>query len=100
MKKIYTILVSALAAVLLVTGCQALHDFGDINKSTNSPSTAFTSYLFTNACRYIPQFILGNATNGYDPWQQEWAGYLSESKNNQYGPLSTTSSFGSTSFYL
>ena len=100
MKKIYTILVSALAAVLLVTGCQALHDFGDINKSPNSPSTAFTSYLFTNACRYIPQFVLGNATNGYDPWQQEWAGYLSESKNNQYGPLSTTSSFGSTSFYL
>ena len=100
MKKIYTILVSALAAVMLVAGCQAISDFGDINKSPNSPATAFTSYLFTNACRYVPQFVLGSATNGYDPWQQEWAGYLSESKNNQYGPLSTTSSFGSSSYYL
>ena len=101
MKKIFAIFVSVLVAgMLFLNGCQALHDFGDINKSPNSPSTAFTSYLFTNACRYIPQFVLGNATNGYDPWQQEWAGYLSESKNNQYGPLSTTSSFGSTSFYL
>lgn len=101
MKKIFAIFVSVLVAgALFLNGCQALHDFGDINKSPNSPSTAFTSYLFTNACRYIPQFVLGNATNGYDPWQQEWAGYLSESKNNQYGPLSTTSSFGSTSFYL
>lgn len=101
MKKIFAIFVSVLVAgTLFLNGCQALHDFGDINKSPNSPSTAFTSYLFTNACRYIPQFVLGNATNGYDPWQQEWAGYLSESKNNQYGPLSTTSSFGSTSFYL
>lgn len=101
MKKIFAIFVSVLVAgTLFLNGCQALHDFGDINKSPNSPSTAFTSYLFTNACRYVPQFVLGNATNGYDPWQQEWAGYLSESKNNQYGPLSTTSSFGSTSFYL
>lgn len=101
MKKIFAIFVSVLVAgALFLNGCQALHDFGDINKSPNSPSTAFTSYLFTNACRYIPQFVLGNATNGYDPWQQEWAGYLSESKNNQYGPLSTTSSFGSTNFYL
>ena len=100
MKNIYKIFALAVAVVLLMTGCKALHDFGDINKSPNSPSTAFTSYLFTNACRYVPQFVLGSATNGYDPWQQEWAGYLSESKNNQYGPLSTTSSFGCASYYL
>ena len=101
MKKIFAIFASVLVAgTLFLNGCQAIHDFGDINKSPNSPSTAFTTYLFTNACRYVPQFVLGSATNGYDPWQQEWAGYLSESKNNQYGPLSTTSSFGSTSFYL
>ena len=101
MKKIFAIFASVLVAgTLFLNGCQALHDFGDINKSPNSPSTAFTTYLFTNACRYVPQFVLGSATNGYDPWQQEWAGYLSESKNNQYGPLSTTSSFGSTNFYL
>ena len=100
MKKIFAIFASVLVAGMCLTGCQAISDFGDINKSPNSPSTAFTSYLFTNACRYVPQFVLGSATNGYDPWQQEWAGYLSESKNNQYGPLSTTSSFGSTNFYL
>jgi len=101
MKKIFAIFASVLVAgTLFLNGCQALHDFGDINKSPNSPSTAFTTYLFTNACRYVPQFVLGSATNGYDPWQQEWAGYLSESKNNQYGPLSTTSSFSSSSFYL
>lgn len=90
MKTIKTILVSALAALVLLTACV---DFGDINKSPNAPSTAFTGYLFTYACRYIPYFSLGDATNGYDPFQLEWTGYISESKNNQYGPLATTAQF-------
>ncbi len=90
MKKMKNILVSVLSALVLLTGCV---DFGDINKSPNAPSTAFTGYLFTYACRYIPYFSLGDATNGYDPFQLEWTGYISESKNNQYGPLATTAQF-------
>ena len=89
MKKFYNILLSVLTAVVLVTACNPA-DFGDINKDPNNPSTAFTNYLFTSAATYVPYFVLGSATNGYDPWQQEWPGYISESKNNQYGPLATT----------
>ena len=89
MKKIYNIILSVLAVTFLFSACN-VKDFGDINKDPNNPSTAFTNYLFTEACTYVPRFVLGNATNGYDPWQQEWTGYISESNNNQYGPLSTT----------
>ena len=96
MKKLYNILLSVLTASILVTACNPA-DFGDINKDPNNPSTAFTNYLFTSACTYVPYFVLGNATNGYDPWQQEWPGYLSESKNNQYGPLATTSTYSTVS---
>ena len=94
MKKIYNIILSVLAASILFTACNPA-DFGDINKDPNNPSTAFTHYLFTNACTYVPYFVLGNADNGYDPWQQEWPGYISESKNNQYGPLNTTVQYSS-----
>lgn len=97
MKTIKNILLTAIMAVTLLSSC----DFGDINKSPNSPSTAFTSYLFTYSCKYIPWFVLGDTTNGYDPWQQEWPGYLSESKNNQYGPLSCTITYSrGSSIYL
>ena len=89
MKKLYNIILSVLAVTFLFSACN-VKDFGDINKDPNNPSTAFTNYLFTEACTYVPRFVLGNADNGYDPWQQEWTGYISESKNNQYGPLSTT----------
>ena len=100
MKKIFAILTSVLVAGILFTSCDKLHDFGDINKSPNSPSTAYTNYLFTNACRYVPYFVLGSATNGYNVWQQAWPGYLSESKNNQYGPLGATTEFGVGTYYL
>ena len=92
MKKLYSILLSAVAASLMLTACDP-SDFGDINKDPNNPSTPFTTYIFTGACTYVPYFVLGNAENGYDPWQQEWPGYISESKNNQYGPLSTTEEY-------
>ncbi|MBQ9185827.1 MAG: SusD/RagB family nutrient-binding outer membrane lipoprotein [Bacteroidales bacterium] len=96
MKKIYSILLSAaVSASVLFTACDP-SDFGDINKDPNNPSTPFTNYLFTQACTYVPYFVLGNTTNGYDPWMQEWAGYLSESKNNQYGPLTTTAQYSTT----
>ena len=99
MKKIYSILLSVLTATILFTACNP-HDFGDINKDPNNPSTAFTNYLFTSACTYVPYFVLGSATNGYDPWQQEWTGYISESKNNQYGPLNTTAQYSTSTIYL
>ena len=100
MKKIYSILLSALAASVLLTACDP-KDFGDINKDPNNPSTPFTNYLFTNACTYVPYYVLGSATNGYDPWMQEWPGYISESKNNQYGPLGTTTQYsGAQTIYL
>ena len=100
MKKIYALLISVVVAVLLA-GCAKIHDFGDINKSPNSPSTAFTTYLFTNAQRYLYYFVTGSATNAYDPWQQQWNGYLAECKNNQYGPLGTTTNYsGVNTMYL
>ena len=96
MKTIKNIILATIAAVVLLTSC----DFGDINKSPNSPSTAFTTYLFTYSTQYVPYFVLGSSTNGYDPWQQEWPGYFSESKNNQYGPLGCTISFSPATYYL
>lgn len=94
MKTINKILLAAVAvASLSLSSCDDLKDFGDINMSPNNPSTAYTSYLFTAASRYVTYFTLGSATNAYDPWTQEWAGYLSESKNNQYGPLGTTKQY-------
>lgn len=92
MKKLYSLLISAFAVSMLFTACDP-SDFGDVNKDPNNPSTPFTNYLFTNAATYVPWFVLGNTDNGYDPWMQEWAGYLSESKNNQYGPLGTTKQY-------
>lgn len=90
MKNIKTIIVALATAVVVLSGCSKIRDFGDINYSPNSPSTAFSDYLFTYACKYVPYFSLGSATNAYDVWQQEWPGYMSESKNNQYGPLGNT----------
>ena len=100
MKKIYALLTSAVVAALLV-GCAKIHDFGDINLSPNSPSTPYTNYMFTQAQRYFDYIVTGNATNAYDPWQQQWNGYLAECKNNQYGPLGTTTNYsGGNTMYL
>ena len=100
MKTTHRIIATAVALAIILPSCDGLTDFGDINKSPNAPSTAFSEYLFSFACRYVPYFVLGSATNGYDPWQQEWTGYLSESKNNQYGPLGTTSQYSTSTIYL
>ena len=100
MKTIHKILFSAAAVAATLSSCDKITDFGDINKSPNSPSTAYTEYLFSYACQYVPYFVLGSTTNGYDPWQQEWPGYLSESKNNQYGPLGTTVQYATSAIYL
>ena len=100
MKKIYALLTAVVVAGLFFNSCEKIRDFGDINKSPNSPSTAFTSYMFTQSQRYLYYFVTGSATNAYDPWQQQWNGYLAECKNNQYGPLGTTTTWGNSTFYL
>ena len=99
MKKIYALLTAVVVAGMFVS-CEKIRDFGDINKSPNSPSTAFTSYMFTQAQRYLYYNVTGTATNGYDPWQQFWNGYLAECKNNQYGPLGTTTTYSISTMYL
>ena len=68
MKKIYALLTAVVVAGMFVS-CEKIRDFGDINKSPNSPSTAFTSYLFTQAQRYLYYNVTGTATNGYDPFR-------------------------------
>ena len=60
MKKLYSILLSVLTAAILFTACNN-QEFIDLNKDPNNPSTAFTNYLFTNACTYVPYFVLGRA---------------------------------------
>ena len=84
MKKIFNAIVAAVFALMLVSSCDIIapKDFGDINVDPNNPSTAYTSYLFTLGCNYIPWTVLGDTDNAYDPWQQYWTGYLSESLNN------------------
>lgn len=96
MKYIKTI-IAAVVLTFSLASCD-YSDFGDINKSPNSPSDAYTSMLFTFAGRYVRNFI--SSSNTYDPWEQEWPGYISESKNNQYGPLQTTVSFATGDYYL
>lgn len=96
MKHIKTLLVS-LALTTSFAGCD-MSDFDDINVSPNSPSEAYTSMLFTGAGRYVRYFIM--TSYSYDPWMQEWTGYISEAKNNQYGPLGTTTTFSTSSYYL
>lgn len=92
---------SILAAVLLTTllaGCKKIGDFGDINKSPNSPSDPNTAMLFTYAAHYPRNFVMTSVS--YDPWPAFYAGYLAETKNNQYGGLTTTVDFNTAGYYL
>ena len=95
MKQIFNAIAAAVFALMLVSSCDIIapKDFGDINVDPNNPSTAYTSYLFTLGCNYIPWTVLGDTDNAYDPWQQYWTGYLSESLNNQFGALRSTTEY-------
>jgi hypothetical protein len=88
-------------AVLCVSttlaGCD-MSDFGDVNKNPNSPSDAYTSMLFTAACEYAPYFMMNG--NQFDPWQQEWNGYIAETKILQYGQLQSTLTYSMGDMYL
>lgn len=90
-----------LAAVLLTTlfaGCKKIGDFGDINLSPNSPSQPNTAMLFTYAAHYPRNFVMTSVS--YDPWPAFYAGYLAETKNNQYGGLTTTVDYNTSGYYL
>jgi len=87
----------AAAFTTTFAGCD-MSDFGDINESPNSPTKGYNTMLFTRACEYVPNFIMNSAT--YDPWTQEYPGYVAEAKNNQFGALQTTYTFTFGGYFL
>ena len=72
-------------------------DFDDINVNPNKPATAYTDMLYTYSAQEVRVFTV-NST-GYDPWTMMRTGYLAETKNNQYGGMTTTTSYGTGSYY-
>ncbi len=56
-------------------------DFGDVNIDPNNPSTPDTRFLFTYACKRVPNFTM---VGTYDPWNQLYPQYFSERQNIQY----------------
>lgn len=97
MKLFKTIAIASAALVTIFTSCN-MGDFGDLNVSPNKPSEAYTSMLFTYSARYVRNFTMNSYE--YDPWTQLRTGYLSEAKNNQFGGMTTTTTFGTSSYYL
>ena len=96
MKYIKSLAVAAMALTATMSSCD-MGDFGDINANPNKPSEAYTDMLFTYSAQWVRGFTMNSS--GYDPWMQLRTGYLSESKNNQYGGLTNTVSFGTASYY-
>lgn len=88
-------IIAALVFAASLTSCN-FSDFGDINISPNSPGTAYTNLLFTNACFTVRNFI---SADSYDYWQPNHVGYLAESGNNQFGSLMTTYEFDTRGYY-
>ncbi len=97
MKFFKTLAIAATACVTIFTSCN-MGDFGDLNVSPNKPNTAYTSMLFTYSARYVRNFTMNSYS--YDPWTQLRTGYLSEAKNNQYGGMTTTTTFNTKNYYL
>ncbi|MDO4214472.1 MAG: SusD/RagB family nutrient-binding outer membrane lipoprotein [Bacteroidales bacterium] len=85
-----------LAGALAVSSCDP-SDFGNINDTPNNPTQSYTYMLFKSACTSLPTYIMSSSS--YDPWAQEWSGYLAEAKNNQYGGLITTMEYASGGIY-
>ena len=96
MKYIKSLAVAALAFTTSLTSCD-MGDFGDINLNPNKPSIAYTDMLYTFSAQWVRGFTMNSSS--YDPWMQLRTGYLAESKNNQYGGLTNTTSFGTSSYY-
>lgn len=96
MKNILRSMIAVAATATMVSSCN-FGEFGDINVSPNSPTIPYTNMFFTNACLRVPSFVCNS--NSFDIWTQCWNGYLSESKNNQYGPMQNTVEYGTAGFY-
>ena len=96
MKYIKSLAIAALACTTSFSSCD-MGDFGDINTNPNNPSTAYTSMLYTFSAQWVRNFAMNS--NSYDPWTQMRTGYLAESKNNQYGGMTTTTTFGTSNYY-
>ena len=96
MKYIKSLAVAAMALTATMSSCD-MGDFGTINENPNKPATAYTSMLYTYSAQWVRGFTMNSS--GYDPWTQMRTGYLAESKNNQYGGMTTTTSFGTSNYY-
>lgn len=90
-------IVASLAVAALVSSCGDPSDFGTINDTPNNPTKSFTYMLFKYACLSTRNNIM--TSSSYDPWEMEWTGYLSEAKNNQYGPLGVTYDLSMGGYY-
>ncbi|MCR5394461.1 MAG: SusD/RagB family nutrient-binding outer membrane lipoprotein [Bacteroidales bacterium] len=88
---------TVLAMAVSAMGLTACGDFGDMNVNPNYPSESTTYAQFLFSSRYVKYFVCNSYY--YDIWSQQYPGYLSESKNNQYGPLDCTTQFQSDHFY-
>lgn len=86
-----------ITATLATLGLTACGEFGDLNVNPNYPSESMTYSQFLYSSRYVKYFVCNSYY--YDIWTQEYPGYLSESKNNQYGPLNCTTQFNTTDYY-
>ena len=96
MKYIKSLAVAAMALTATMSSCD-MGDFGDININPTKPGEAYTDMLYTYSAQWVRGFTMNSS--GYDPWTQLRTGYLSESKNNQYGGLTNTVTFGTASYY-
>lgn len=88
---------SILASVIFATALTSCSDFDDLNVDPNKPSQPYTSMMFTYSARNVRNFTMNSYS--YDPWMQLRTGYLSESKNNQYGPMTTTTTYSTNNYY-
>ena len=96
MKYFKSLAIAAMALTTSLSSCD-MGDFGNINANPNKPSIAYTDMLYTFSAQWVRGFTMNSSS--YDPWMQLRTGYLSESKNNQYGGLTSTSTFGTSSYY-
>ena len=85
MKRFCLILLAVTLAVMTVVSCK--------KEQPEPPEPIYTNDLFADACHCLFWTVLGSNTDGALPWMQFWSGYLSESKNNQYGQLGTPSRY-------
>lgn len=91
-------ILSVAVLAMTFTACEKIGDFGDINKSPNSASDPNTGMFFAASALQVRNTIM--TSNSYDPWMQEWNGYIAEAMNNQFGSLTSTTTFGTGTYYL